>query len=471
MKSPGPTHQLQMLDLEPAVSGEEIESEINRGPLPDSAEDNKQRRNRKHHPGRNELPAHLERVEEIIACTPEQCKCGQCGGETSVIGYEQTEVLGKKPAVHFVRVIKREKRACAACAMHGVVTAAVPERIASKSIFSDEVIIDFVVSKYCDALPLYRQRAILLRDLGIEVALTTIDDAVLRVGELLIPVVNLMKRDLLAGDYIQADETFVGVQTPEKKGENHKAYFWQYSSPGKGVVFDFEMTRSGVVPRNVFKDYRGILHTDGYAAYGEKTGAEGMIHACCLSHSRRKFIEAVKVNARSETTDIDSARVVVLMDGLFAIDREAREQTLSIAERDALRQERAPALLDELHAVLMKMKDRVLPKSAAGKAVSYTLTRWQKLTRFLQYPVIELSTNWAENSMRPISIGRRNWLHLGSKEAGPKIAAIFSIVESCRKLGLPIRQYLADVLPGMADRSIQTLTDLTPTAYAAKLAK
>jgi hypothetical protein len=156
------------------------------------------------------------------------------------------------------------------------------------------------------------------------------------------------------------------------------------------------------------------------------------------------------------------------MDELFAIDREAREQNLSIAERDALRQERAPARLDELHALLTKMKDRVLPKSAAGKAVSYTLTRWDKLTRFMKHPVIELSTNWAENSMRPISVGRKNWLHLGSKEAGPKIAAIFSIVESCRKLSVPIRQYLADVLPGMGDRSIQSLADLTPTAYAVK---
>ena len=153
----------------------------------------------------------------------------------------------------------------------------------------------------------------------------------------------------------------------------------------------------------------------------------------------------------------------MLMDGLFAIDREAREQAFSIAERDAL--------LHELHAVLMKIKDRVLPKSAAGKAVFYTLTRWEKLTCFLQHPVIELSTNWAENSMRPIAIGRRNWLHVGSKQAGPKIAAIFSIVESCRKLGLPVRQYLADVLPGMADRSIQSLASFTPTACAAKLAK
>src|SRR5260370_10445775 len=120
-------------------------------------------------------------------------------------------------------VIKREKRACS-CEEHGVATAAVPERIAPKSIFSDEVIIDFLVGKYCDSVPIYRQRGILWRDLGIDVALTTMNDGVLRVGELLIPVVDVMLRDLLTGGYVQADETYCGVQTPERKGENHKAY-------------------------------------------------------------------------------------------------------------------------------------------------------------------------------------------------------------------------------------------------------
>jgi transposase/uncharacterized coiled-coil protein SlyX len=471
--------QLQLLDLEPAVSSDEIETEIASGPLPDASEGaqasdkpgEKQRRARRSHPGRNELPAHLERVEEIIACAPEQCICGQCGGETKVIGYETTEVLGKKPAVYFARVIKREKRACAHCEENGVATAAVPERIAPKSIFSDEVIIDLLVGKYCDSVPIYRQRAIFARDLGIDVALTTMNDGVLRVGELLVPVVDVMKRDLLTGGYIQADETHCGVQTPEKKGVNHRAFFWQYSAPGLGVVFDFEMTRSKEIPKAFFKDYGGILHTDGYAGYDEDVGAKGMIHACCMSHARRKFIDALKVREKAKASDADLERVVVLMDGLFAIDRQAREQNLSLDERHALRQERAPALVDELHVLLLKMQSCVLPKSATGKAVSYTLTRWEKLTRFLEYPVIELSTNWAENSMRPIALGRKNWLHIGSKEAGPKIAAIFSMVESCRKLGVSIRQYLAHVLPGLADRSIQSLAELTPTAYAAKLAK
>jgi len=469
--------QLQLLDLEPAVSGDEVQGESERGPLPESTEGNKttdkQRRSRRNHPGRNELPAHLERVDKIIPCAPEQCKCGKCGGNTKVIGYDVSEVLDRKPVEFFVTRIMREKRACARCIEQGVATAPTPVRIAPKSIFSDETIISFLISKYCDSVPLYRQRAILLRDLGIDVALSTINDAVLRVGELLIPIVDVMKCDLLAGNYIQADETYVGVQTDEKKGSNHTGYFWQYSAPGKGVVFDFEMTRSKEVPKAFFKDYGGILHTDGYAAYEKDIGADGMIHACCIAHSRRKFIDAVKVQTSAKVTDPKLERVVVFMDGLFAIDREAREQKLSLDDRHALRQERAPAILTELHALLLEMQQSgsILPKSAAGQAISYTLNRWEKLTRFIKNPVIELSTNWAENSMRPISIGRRNWLHLGSKEAGPKIAAIFSIVESCRKLDVPIRKYLADVLPGLADRSIQSLAELTPTAYAAKMAK
>ena len=469
--------QLKLLDLEPAVSSDEIKAEIERGPLPESTESSnaadKQRRSRQNHPGRNELPAGLERVDKIIPCAPEFCTCGRCGGDTKIIGYDISEVLDRKPAAYFVSRIMRETRACAHCIEQGVVTAPTPVRIAPKSIFSDETIVNFLIGKYCDATPLYRQRAGLLRDFDIDVALSTINDAVLRAGELLIPIVDVMARGLLVGNYIQADETHVGVQTPEKKGANHTAYFWQYSAPGKGVVFDFEMTRSKEVPKAFFKNYGGILHTDGYVAYEKDIGTKTLIHACCLAHSRRKFIEAIKVQTKAKASDPKLERVVALMDNLFAIDREAREQQLSLDDRHALRQERAPAILAELQALLFEMKasGSILPKSIAGKAISYTLARWEKLTRFMEHPVIELSTNWAENSMRPIAIGRKNWLHLGSKEAGPKIAAIFSIVESCRKLNIPIRQYLLDVLPGLADRSIQSLAELTPAAYAARMAK
>ena len=460
--------QLELLDLEPGVSSEEIEAESKREPIPAKTEEQPEGKPRRKHPGRQTLPAHLERVEQIVACGAEQCTCGLCGQQTKVIGYEETEVLDVRPAAYFVTVIKREKRACRSCEEQGVATAAVPERIVPKSLLSDQVILDLVVGKYCMSMPLYRQQAMLRREAGLEIALSTLDDAVMRVGDLLLPIAGAMKRELLAGTYIQADETPVGVQTHDKRGRNHQAYLWQYGSPGRDVVFDFRMGRDGEGPKQFLGSFQGILQTDGYAGYNKVVGGSGkMVHAGCLAHARRKFVDAVKVNPN----DAGSARIVALMDDLFAIDREAREQNMDHAQRDVLRQQRAPQRLEQLWAEILAMQKKSLPKSAAGQAANYTLSLWTRLTLFLKYPELELSNNLAENSMRPIAIGRRNWLHLGSKEAGPRIAAIFSVVESCRRLGLPIRRYLGDILPGLANRSIQTLAGITPTAYTARQTK
>jgi transposase len=458
--------QLELLDMEPGVSSEEVEAESEREPLQaQKPQDKSPSTPRRKHPGRQELPSHLERVEHIIRCTPEQCNCGRCGKQTTVIGYEETEVLDVRPAEFYVRVIRREKRACRDCEEQGVQTAPVMKRIVAKSVLSDQVIIEATVNKYCASLPLYRQQAIIKRDAGVEVALSTLNDGVLRVGELLIPISAAMKREVLAGTYIQADETPIGVQTHDKRRRNHQGYMWQYGSPGKGVVFDFRMGREGEGPKQFLGNFNGLLQTDGYKGYNH-VGGPKMVHACCLAHARRKYVDAVKVNAN----DQESARIVALMDDLFAIDREAREQNLDLAERNLLRQQRAPELLEQLRAAALALKKTALPKSAAGQAANYTLSFWSKLTVFLKHPELELSTNLAENSMRPIAIGRKNWLHLGSKEAGPKIAAIFSVVESCRRLNIPIRRYLADVLPGLANRSIHSLAELTPAAYAARLA-
>ncbi len=462
--------QLELLDLEPGVSSEEVAAESEREPIAAPPEDQQpqdkpQDKERRKHPGRQALPAHLKRIEQIVACTAEQCACGQCGKETRVIGYEETEVLDVRPAEYFVTVIKREKRACKCCEQQGVCTAAVPERIAPKSLLSDRLIVDIVVAKYCEAMPLFRQQASIKRDAGVSIALSTIDDAVMRVGELLVPIAAAMKRELLAGTYIQADETPVGVQMHDKRGKNHQAYMWQYGSPGKGVVFDFRMGRGGDGPKQFLGQFNGLLQTDGYSGYNHVGGAK-MVHACCLAHARRKFVDAVKVDPK----DQDSARAVAIMDELFAIDRQARDNKLDHHARQVLRMAKAPRLLEQLRAETLALQKKALPKSLAGQAASYTLSLWQKLTLFLKYPELELSTNIAENSMRPIAIGRRNWLHLGSKKAGPKIAAIFSVVESCRRLGIPIRNYLADTLPGLADSSIQALAELTPEAYPAKQA-
>ena len=202
--------QLRLLDLEPGVSDAEVQAESQREPLPAVPE--KQQPKRRQHPGRQELPAGLPRVERVIACTPEQCTCEACGQAKAVIGYDVSEQLDVEPAKYFVVVTKREKRACKRCEEGGVVAAPAPARIIEKSLVSDRVVIDTVVAKYSDHLPLYRQSVILQREAGVEIGRATLDGWVMRVGELLIPIVDVMRRELLGGTYIQADETPVDVQ-------------------------------------------------------------------------------------------------------------------------------------------------------------------------------------------------------------------------------------------------------------------
>ena len=451
--------QLQLLDLEPGVSNVEVQAESGREPLPSPA---KQQARRKH-PGRQELPARLPRVERVIACTPEQCTCKLCGQAKAVIGYDVSEQLDVEPAQYFVVVTKREKRACKHCEEGGVAAAPAPERIIEKSLVSDRVVIDTVVAKYSDHLPLYRQSAILEREAGVEIGRATLDGWVMRVGELLIPMVEVMRRELLGGSYIQADETPVDVQLHDGRGQNHQAYLWQYGQPGGGVVFEFCLGRGREGPKEFLGQFEGILQTDGYVAY-EKVGGPKLVHAGCWAHSRRKFLDAVKLNPN----DVVAARLVKLIDELFGIDAVAREEKLDHAARHVLRLESAQPLVAIIKGEVEAARDASLPSSALGKAANYTLLQWRKLTRFLEHAELELSNNLAENSMRPVALGRKNWIHVGSRQAGPKVAAILSIVETCRRLKIPIRSYLAAVLPGIADVSIHRLAELTPTAWAAR---
>jgi len=320
-----------------------------------------------------------------------------------------------------------------------------------------------VVAKYSDHLPLYRQSAILEREAGIEIGRATMDGWVMRVGGLLIPIAAVMGRELLGGSYIQADETTVDVQMHDGRGQNHQAYLWQYGRPGGGAVFEFRLGRGRDGPKKFLGQFEGILQTDGYGVYDHVGGPE-IVHAGCWSHSRRKFFEAAKLNP----SDVAATRIVARIDELFGIDALARAQNLDLAARHALRLERSKPLVEVIRTEVEAARDASLPSSALGKAAHYTLSLWRKLTRFLEYPELELSNNLAENSMRPVALGRKNWIHVGSQQAGPKVAAILSVVETCRRLKIPIREYLAAVLPGLADVSIQRLAELTPAAWADK---
>jgi transposase len=384
--------QLALLEEEPSVTRDEVDAESRREPLPPQPP-----RERKPHPGRKPLPKSLPRIEQVIACTEPNCKT--CGEETSLIGYDASEVLDYEPARWFVRVTRREKRACGRCS-----SVAMPElapRIVEKGLASDTVVIHTVVAKYCDHLPLYRQQIILEREAGVEVSRATLDGWVMRVGELLTPVVCVMRRDLLREPYLQADETTVPVQMHDQRGADHQAYLWQYGRPRGETVFDFQLGRGRDGPRKFLGEWEGILQTDGYQAYDD-VGGPKMVHVGCWTHSRRKFVDAVKVNPQ----DGEAIAMVTRMDALFLVDRHAREQRLSMDERLALRREHADSWAAEIHDRCATLHKTTLPKSVLGQAVTYTLNMWPKLRRCFDFAEVELSNNLAENSMRPVALGR-----------------------------------------------------------------
>ena len=448
--------QLELLaDQEPGATLDEVEAETQCPPLTDAP-----RRQRRPHPGRQRLPENLPRVEQVVPCADQTCR--QCGAETAVIGYDESEQLDVEPAKYFVRVIKREKRACRGCQDGGVQMPPREPRIVDKGLASDRIVVETVVAKYGDHLPLYRQAAILEREAGLEIGRATLDGWVMRVGELLEPVVSAMRQDLLRGTYLQADETIVPVQMHDKRGANHQASLWQYGKPGGETVFDFRMGRGREGPRKFLGQWEGILQTDGYQAY-DGIGGPKLVHVGCWAHARRKFVDAVKVNRE----DAAAIQMVMRMDALFLVDRDAREKAMTIEERLASRRQHAEVWAEEIRQECAKLRPTVLPKSALGQAVGYTLNMWPKLRRCFEFAEVELSNNLAENSMRPVALGRKNWLHVGSAKAGPKVAAILSIVESCRRLRVALKEYLLDVPPGLDRRKLSEVAQLTPERWAA----
>ncbi|MGA3039195.1 MAG: IS66 family transposase [Bryobacteraceae bacterium] len=448
--------QLELLaDEEPSATSDEVEAEAKREAITKAP-----RRERKPHPGRERLPENLPRVERLIRCEEKQCVA--CGHEMSLIGYDESEQLDVEPARYYVRVTKREKRACHACQQGTVTMAPLEPRIVEKGLASDAVVIDTIVAKYCDHLPLYRQAAMLERETGLEIGRATLDGWVMRVGELLEPVVQAMRKALLMSTYLQVDETTVPVQMHDRRGSNHQAYLWQYGKPGGETVFDFCLGHGREGPLKFLGKWEGILQTDGYQAY-DSVGGPKVVHVGCWAHARRKFVDAVKV----QPNDGDAVKMVVRMDALFLVDREARKKGMTAAERLGFRREHAREWLEEIQQECRILSKQILPQSALGKAVVYTLNMWTKLERCFEYEEVELSNNLAENSMRPIALGRKNWLHVGSVKAGPKVAAILSVVESCRRLDVSVKQYLAAVLPGLGRRTISQVAQLTPASWSA----
>ncbi len=459
------TAQTALLFEEASVSAPEVEKEAE---LPQAQKQNprpKAKQPRPNHPGRERLPEHLERREEIIPCHPEDCTCVKCGAELPVIGYETREELACEPAQFWVRVIKREKRGSHCLPEQGVATAPAPAQIVPKSKLSDEFIIEALARKFQQHVPVYRQCAVLAEDFDIELSRKTVTEAILAAGDLLRPVVGAQRLELLAGGYIQADETTLPCQTGEKTGRNHQAYIWEFSRPGSLVVFEFRMGRGREGPREFLKGFKGKLQSDGYDAYA-KLG-EGIVYVGCMAHARRGFVEAAKVSP----LDPLPLEMIERFAKLYAVEKEAREAGLGPEARLALRQAKSVPVMVELKRRVVEIRQQILPGGKLAQACDYALGQWSRLEEFLKDGVLEIDNNWCEGAMRPWALGRKNWLHVGSPEAGPKVAAMGSIVETCRRLDINLRAYLRDELPKLGQWPITRVGELTPTAWKAAQAK
>lgn len=407
---------------------------------------------KRRHPGRTPFPEHLPREVVSIPLSEEEKICSQCGSEKAPLPPEITKELERVPAQLFVREYHREKCACRACSGE-ITTAPPPSRPIDKGIAGPGLLAQVVVDKYADHLPLHRQEQRFRRE-GIELSRQTMCGWLAQLDRYTRHVVDVMKQDLLEGGYIQADETPVPVQTKKKDGKNHQGYLWSYGRPGGPVVFDFRMSRAREGPMKFLTGYEGILQHDGYTAYLHVEGE--VTHVACMAHIRRKFWDAHQLGEER------ALKVVRAIDRLFAIERLARERELSHDERHALRQQRSRKRMDLLKRRIEKLLLEVLPKSKLGRACTYALSQWPHMRNYLDDGRIEISNNLCENSVRPVTIGRRNWQHIGSEAAGPVAANFMSLVETCRRFAVDPLAYFSDLFARIAAHPLNRIAELTP---------
>jgi transposase len=401
-------------------------------------------------PRRTALPAHLPRVE--IQHEPESTACG-CGCQMKRIGEDVSEKLDYTPGTFTVERHVRGKWACAAC--QKLVQAPVPAQIIDKGIPTSNLLANVLVAKYGDHLPLYRLEEIYARE-GVPLPRSTLAQWVGQCGVQLQPLVDALKAEMLAHTVLHADETPVEMLKPGT-GKTHRAYLWAYS-PGafenmKAVVYDFAESRSGEHARAFLGDWRGSLICDDYGGY-KASFANGITEVGCMAHARRKFFD-LHANGTSQI----AGQALQYIGLLYDIEREVKD--LSAQDRQAIRQDQSRRIANALHEWMLAQRAKVF-SGATAKALDYSLKRWQALTRFIDDGRLPIDNNWIENQMRPIAIGRKNWLFAGSLLAGQRAAAIMSLIQSAKLNGHDPHAYLRDVLRRLPTHRANQIGELLP---------
>ena len=398
---------------------------------------------------RQALPASLPRIDRHHETLQTHCACGQA---LKRIGEEVSEQLDCVPARFFVLRHIRGKYACACC--QTIQAEPMPAQMIDKGIPAPGLLAQVVVAKHDDHLPLYRQTEIYARS-GVHIARSSMAQWVGICGLRLAPLAQALKMFILGHGVIHADETPVSLLAPGH-GKTKKAYAWVYRTTNfmtqRAVLFDFCASRSGEHPRRVLTGFGATLVSDDYSGY-HALHARGVKAALCWAHARRKLFEAHKDNG-SEI----AGQAVVMIAKLYEIEREARE--LEPEARKVLRQQRSKPVADALHCWLTAKRLVLAKADVTAKAIDYSLSNWTALTRFLDDGNVPIDNNAAENSVRPLALGRKNWLFVGSQQAGERAAVVMSLIESAKLNGHDPWAYLKDVferLPTLKHRDLATL--------------
>jgi len=389
--------------------------------------------------GRKLLPDNLPRID-VVHEIPESARyCDHDGQLLVEIGEAISEQLDIIPAK--IQVIRHVRKKYACNCGQCIKTAPLPAQPIPRSMASPGLLAHITISKYQDALPLYRQETILQR-IGVDIPRATLANWMIQAGTLIQPLINLMQDRLLAYDIIQMDETTVQVLKEDGKAAQSKSYLWlQRGGPPEQpvVLYDYDPGRGAGVPTRLLSGFTGYLQTDGYDGYNAVVANNKLMHVGCMAHARRKFSEAVKAQGKKKKEG-KAHRGLALIRKLYRVEKQARK--LDPEDRHARRQKQARPVLDELRSWLDEVLPQVPPTSATGKALSYLHNEWSKLVRYLDDGRLEIDNNGAENAIRPFVVGRKNWLFSASVKGVKASANLYSLIETAKANSLEPYAYL-----------------------------
>ncbi|MCC5906345.1 MAG: IS66 family transposase [Balneolaceae bacterium] len=415
----------------------------------------RKKQSRPNHKGRLPLPDHLP-VEEIEIYPQGDLSQMVC------IGKEVTEELEMTPARFYIKRYIRYKYAAKDFRSDGVHIGELPERVIDKGIPGAGLLAGILVDKYVDHLPLYRQRQRFLRE-NIPIAQTTLDGWAAQAMDRLEILYNHLLDQTKARGYLQVDESRIKVLESPKKGACHQGWYWVYHSPiEKTVLFDYHPTRGAPAPKRILDEFTGYLQSDGYSVYEEIGRRKDVVHLGCWAHARREFERALE-NDRER-----AEKAMNWIQDLYAVERQARDKGLCPQGRKELRLARSLPIINELGGWIKSQIAQVLPKSQIGKAMAYSAKRWDALSGYLYDGVLEIDNNLVENTIRPLALGRKNYLFTGSHKGAQRAAMVYSLLGTCKLHGVNPTQWLTHVLANILQTKYNDVPSLYPQNFTDK---